>query len=101
MYKILLCRTSGLTTSMLVSAMKKDAKEKNINVMVWAAAETAIGLSCAEADCVLVAPQTKGDLEKVRSIVNNSVPVAPIDGVNFSKMDGKAVLEQAVNLIKG
>ena len=35
MYKILLCCASGLTTSMLVNAMKKDAKEKNIDVMIW------------------------------------------------------------------
>ena len=69
MYKILLCCASGLTTSLLVNAMKKDAKEKNI------------------------------DLEKVKGIVNSSIPVASIDGVNFSKMDGQAVLEQAIEMI--
>ena len=86
MYKILLCCASGLTTSMLVNAMKKDAKEKNIDVMIWAVAESAIDLSWADADCILVAPQNAGDLEKV-------------DGVNFSKMDGQAVLEQAIEMI--
>ena len=75
MYKILLCCASGLTTSMLVNAMKKDAKEKNIDVMIWAVAE------------------------KVKGIVNSSIPVASIDGVNFSKMDGQAVLEQAIEMI--
>ena len=55
MYKILLCCASGLTTSMLVNAMKKDAKEKNIDVMIWAVAESAIDLSWADADCILVA----------------------------------------------
>ena len=83
MYKILLCCASGLTTSMLVNAMKKDAKEKNIDVMIWAVAESAIDLSWADADCILVAPQNAGDLEKV----------------NFSKMDGQAVLEQAIEMI--
>ena len=69
MYKILLCCASGLTTSMLVNAMKKDAKEKNIDVMIWAVAESAIDLSWADADCILVAPQNAGDLEKVKGIV--------------------------------
>ena len=78
MYKILLCCASGLTTSML---------------------ESAIDLSWADADCILVAPQNAGDLEKVKGIVNSSIPVASIDGVNFSKMDGQAVLEQAIEMI--
>lgn len=99
MYKILLCCASGLTTSMLVNAMKKDAKEKNIDVMIWAVAESAIDLSWADADCILVAPQNAGDLEKVKGIVNSSIPVASIDGVNFSKIDGQAVLEQAIEMI--
>lgn len=99
MYKILLCCASGLTTSMLVNAMKKDAKEKNIDVMIWAVAESAIDLSWADTDCILVAPQNAGDLEKVKGIVNSSIPVASIDGVNFSKMDGQAVLEQAIEMI--
>ena len=66
MYKILLCCASGLTTSMLVNAMKKDAKEKNIDVMIWAVAESAIDLSWADADCILVAPQNAGDLERLK-----------------------------------
>ena len=35
----------------------------------------------------------------VKGIVNSSIPVASIDGVNFSKMDGQAVLEQAIEMI--
>lgn len=101
MYKILLCCASGLTTSMLVNAMKKDAKEKNIDVMIWAVAESAIDLSWADADCILVAPQSAGDLKKVQSIVKSSIPVASIDGVNFSKMNGQAVLQQAIEMING
>ena len=101
MYKILLCCASGLTTSMLVNAMKKDAKEKNIDVMIWAVAEAAIDLSWADADCILVAPQSAGDLDKVKQIVRSSIPVASIDTNNFSKMDGTAVLQQAISMIKG
>ena len=82
-----------------LDSMRKDAKEKNIDVMIWAVAESAIDLSWADADCILVAPQNAGDLEKVKGIVNSSIPVASIDGVNFSKMDGQAVLEQAIEMI--
>lgn len=101
MYKILLCCASGLTTSMLVNAMKKEAKEKNINVMIWAVAESAINLSWADADCILVAPQNAYDLEEIKEIVNGTIPVAAIDGVDFSSMNGQAVLAQAIEMING
>ena len=99
MYKILLCCMSGLTTTMLVNAMKKEAHRQNIDVMIWTAISSAIELSWAEADCILIAPQNAGDLEKVKGIVNCSIPVASIDGVNFSILDGQAVLEQAIEMI--
>ena len=89
MYKILLCCASGLTTSMLVNAMKKDAKEKNIDVMIWAVAESAIDLSWADADCILVAPQNAGDLEKVKGIVNSSIRLLQLMVLTFLKWMGK------------
>lgn len=99
MYKILLCCTSGLTTSMLVNAMKKEAAKQTLDVLVWTVAASAIELSWADADCIMVAPQNTGDLEKVKSIVKTSIPVETINGIDFSKMDGKAVLNRAIELI--
>lgn len=101
MYKILLCCTSGITGSMLVKAMKDDAAKKNIDVMIWTVSESAIELSWADADCVLVAPQSTNVLEKVESLVKGSIPVVAIDATDFTKMDGKVVLEQAIKLIEG
>ena len=96
MYKILLCCTSGLTTNMLVDAMKKEAAKQTLDVMVWAVAISAIELSWADADCILVASQNTSDLEKVKSIVKTSIPVEEINDIDFSKMDGKAVLNRAI-----
>ena len=67
--------------------------------MVWAVAASAIELSWADADCIMVAPQNTNDLKKVKSIVKTSIPVEEIDDINFSKMDGKAVLNRAIELI--
>ena len=100
MYKILLCCASGLTTNMLVNSIKKEATNKGVSVLCWAVAETAVDLSWADADVVLVAPQSKGDLENIKTMINGTIPCDAIDGVDFSKMDGKAVLEQAINLIE-
>lgn len=101
MYKILLCCTSGITTSMLVNAMKNEANERSVDVMIWNVAVSAIELSWADADCILIGPQNIGELEKVKSIVKTSIPVAIINETNFLKMNGKAVLDQAIKLIEG
>ena len=99
MYKILLCCKSGLTTNMLVNAMKKEAKKRNINTLIWDMAESAISHSWTDADCVLVAPQNAGEIEDIKGIVNNTIPVDVIDSDNFVKMNGQAVLDQAINLV--
>ena len=99
MYKILLCCTSGITTSRLVESIKKEGVSRGAKVLCWAVAESAVDLSWADADCVLVAPQAKGDLEKVKSMINGAIPCAAIDENAFSNMYGKAALDQAISLI--
>lgn len=100
MYKILLCCSAGITTSMLVNSMKKEAQKAGIDVMIWAVAESAIELSWADADCILVAPQATASLPKIHNLVKSNIPVETIDGVDFSKMDGKTVLKDAIALIE-
>lgn len=100
MYKILLCCSAGMTTNMLVNSMKEEAKKENIDVMVWAVAETAVSLSWADADCVLVAPQISSSLSKIRDMVTTNIPVEVINSEDFSKMNGKKVLDYAISLIK-
>ncbi|WRK55628.1 PTS sugar transporter subunit IIB [Coprobacillaceae bacterium CR2/5/TPMF4] len=62
-------------------------------------AESAISHSWTDADCVLVAPQNAGEIEDIKGIVNNTIPVDVIDSDNFVKMNGQAVLDQAINLV--
>ena len=100
MYKILLCCRSGLTTSKLVNSMKEEAINQNIDAIVWTVGQHALDVSCFDADCILVAPQNEYEYKKVRSVVNNIIPVGIINCDDFTKMDGKAVLNNAVELIE-
>ena len=68
MYKILLCCVSGVTTNKLVNAVKESAKQKDIKVMCWAVGSKSVGLSWADADCVLLAPQSASELSKIEKI---------------------------------
>lgn len=99
MYKILLCCASGVTTNMLVSSIKKHAKDQGITVMCWAVGAMSIKFSWPDADCVLVAPQSQGDFKEIKEMIHGSIPCEMIKEQDFVKMDGKAVLKQAVDLI--
>lgn len=99
MYKILLCCASGVTTNMLVSAIKESAKKEGIPLMCWAVGTLAVKFSWADADCVLVAPQSKADFNEVKEVVHGVVPCEMINDQDFIKMDGDAILKQAMNLI--
>ena len=70
MYKILLCCVSGVTTNKLVNAVKESAKQKDIKVMCW------------------------------EEMVHGVIPCALINDGDFASMNGDAVLNQALDLIK-
>lgn len=100
MYKILLCCSAGMTSNMLVQSVKSAAEKKNIKIMVWSTAKTAVSLTWPDADCVLVAPQIASALPEIETMVDGKIPVALIDGETFSKMDGESILTQAISLIE-
>lgn len=54
-------------------------------------------------DALLIAPQVKYELKKVQELLNsfdNPFLLEPINGISFGRMDGKAVIEQALRLIE-
>ena len=54
--KILLCCKAGVTSNMFAAALKEEAAKKGVEIVVWAAAETAVEYSIDQADLVLVTP---------------------------------------------
>ena len=43
--KILLCCKAGVTSNMFASALKDEAAKKDLEIIIWAAAETAVEYS--------------------------------------------------------
>ena len=54
----------------------------------------------ADADCVLLAPQSASELSKIEEMVHGVIPCALINDGDFASMNGDAVLNQALDLIK-
>lgn len=97
MKKIILLCAGGMSTSVLVNNMKKEAAAQQFNCEIDAYAVDAAKKVGAEADCVLIGPQIAYKLEEVKKVV--PCPVADIDMAIYGMMDGKKALEMAQKLM--
>ncbi|GAB6086309.1 lactose/cellobiose PTS transporter subunit IIB [Alkaliphilus crotonatoxidans] len=101
MKKILLVCCSGMSTSLLVTKMNDAAAKKGLEAKIFAVSETEANKHFDEIDVLLLGPQVRYLLGKLqKNLEERGVPVAVIDSVNYGTMNGEAVLEQAINLMK-
>ena len=88
---VLMC-AAGASTSMLVQRMQRAAEQQGFECTIEAhpvnqAAEF------ADSDVILLGPQVRFELNKVKAQVN--CPVESIDMMAYGTMNGEAVLKQA------
>ena len=98
MVRIMLCCASGMSTSLLVEKMKRSAKEKGIEVDIWAVGANEVRENADKADIILLGPQVKYAQKKIEADAPN-VPVANIGMREYGMMNGAAVLQQALEMI--
>ena len=92
MLKVVICCQSSLTTNIMVAKVKEAIKNSGIDAEITALAETAITKDI-DADVILLAPQIRYTQADVEKIVENRIPVAVIDNIDFATGDGAAVVE--------
>lgn len=83
---------------MMVKKMQEEAQAKGIEASIWAVADAQASENIKKADVVLLGPQIrflKAKLEKQA----DGKPLDVIDMRDYALMDGKKVLEQALNLL--
>lgn len=102
MKKILLCCAAGMSTSLLVSKMQQAAKDMNLDSKIWAVSVEELPHNMKEGlDVVLLGPQIRYKLNDVKKICGEqNVPAEVINMVDYGSMNGKKVLDFALNLIK-
>lgn len=98
--KILLCCKAGVTSNMFASALKDEAAKKDMEIIVWAAAETAVEYSIEQADIVLVTPQLTSSLRKLEGLASAGTPVILISEDDFRTFNAKKVLDEALEKVK-
>lgn len=94
--KILLCCRAGVTSNMFAAALKDEAAKQGLEVMVWAAAETAVEYSIDQADIVLVTPQLRSSLSKFEDLADAETPVILISDDDFATFNVSKVLQEAL-----
>lgn len=101
MYKILLACSAGMSTSLLVNNMKKEAIAQGIDTEIQAMPIAEAEVVYGDWDVVLLGPQVRYVFKKFSELgKSKDIPVDVIDMRMYGMMDGKGVLNQALNLLK-
>lgn len=98
MKKIRLFCSAGMSTSLLVNKMQEAAKNKGIEVDIFAYSEAEVAEKGEEADVILLGPQIKYRLKAITEIFPHK-PIDVIEMRTYGLMDGNAVLDKALELM--
>ena len=97
MKKITLFCSAGMSTSLLVNKMREEAQKKGEDYEINAYSLNELDKG-ADADAILLGPQVRFALDKVKS----TYPEKPIDFIDmrvYGMMDGKGALEIAEKIM--
>ncbi len=101
MINIVLFCSAGMSTSLLVTKMQKAAAARGIEATIDAYPEAEASKRVPTANVVLLGPQVRHALAKVKKICDaNNVPIDVIAPRDYGLMNGEKVLDQALSLIK-
>lgn len=104
MKKVILLCSFGMSTSLLVTKMRKVAEEHKLPVQIdaFSYSEADKIVENNRPDCILLGPQIKYMFEEIKGKYEPlGIPVDIIDTVDYGSMNGEKVLKQVVRLIKG
>lgn len=99
MKNILVCCNAGMSTSMLVSKMKKEIESRGLDIAIEARPMNEANEHLDQADIVLLGPQigyAKGNFEKA---VAGRIPVTVIPMVDYGRMNAAKILDEALSLM--
>lgn len=99
MIRILLVCVGGMSSTLLVNKMEKDAKKRDIDCKILAVGEGNIKSELGNFDILLLGPQLRFMFDDVKSIVGDKAPVAIIDMVNYGTCNGHAVLNTVLEIL--
>lgn len=102
MKNILLACAGGMSTSMLVTRMVEHAVtiNANVNINALGIVEAKGKIKNNEVDIVLLAPQVRFQKSELEALASGKIPVVVIEMKEYGAMNGKVVLETALNILQ-
>ena len=97
--KIMLCCNAGMSTSLLVQKMQKEAAARGMDASIEARPMNEAMDHINEADIILLGPQigyAKGDFEKA---VAGRIPVTVIPMVDYGRMNAAKILDDVKKML--
>jgi len=98
MKKIVLFCAGGMSTSLLVNAMKKEAALQSKDYDINAYGLASVDEKGPDADCILLGPQVRYAMKELTAKFPDK-PIEAIDMKSYGTMNGKLVLAQAMKLL--
>lgn len=99
MKRIMLVCAGGMSTSLLMNKMKAVAKEREIEVEIWATSQGDAKNHYDRSECVLVGPQIRFAIPQMEKEINGRCPIAGIEMRDYGAMDGEKILDMALRMI--
>lgn len=101
MFRIMLCCSAGMSTSLLVRKMVEAAKERDIPVEIDAFGVAEFDTQFPRYQVVLLGPQVKYMLKTLSDkAAAHGIPVQPINPMDYGMQRGNEVLDYALSLIE-
>lgn len=99
--RIMLACHTGISTSLLVSRMKDAAEAAGEDHVIWAVEQDRIEEEVGNFDILMLGPQVRHIMRRVKGIVGDAAPVVVIDAPAYGRGDGAAVIAQAKAAVGG
>ncbi len=100
MFKIMLCCSAGMSTSMLVRKMLEEANQRGLAVEIEAYGVSEFDTQFPQYQVVLLGPQVKYMLKTLsEKAATHGIPVQSIDPMDYGMQRGDKVLDYALSLI--
>lgn len=101
MYKIMLCCSAGMSTSLLVRKMAEVATERGLEVEINAFGIAEFDEQFPRYQVVLLGPQVKYMLKTLsEKAATQGIPVQPVEMMDYGMQRGDKVLDYALSLIE-
>lgn len=98
---IMLACHAGISTSLLVTRMQEAAAAEGKEYKIWAVEQDRIPDELGNFDILMLGPQVRHIMRRVKGIVGDAAPVVVIDAPAYGRGDGAAVIKQAESVLKG